>query len=165
MQLIVKNVMSKQIYTIKANATIRDAAEKMRKLNIGSLLVVEEDETTILGIISERDVLRAYADKKIYSKVEDYMTREVKGVKEDTSIIEALTIMLDNGFRHLPIVNDKGKVSGIVSIRDLVKALTDPHYYQFRKEFHEVKNSSIVCPVCGLEIDEYGYCGCGTGSG
>ncbi|MEM0131007.1 MAG: CBS domain-containing protein [Saccharolobus sp.] len=64
MQLIVKNIMSKQIYTIKASATIRDTAEKMRKLNIGSLLVVEEDETTILGIISERDVLRAYADKK-----------------------------------------------------------------------------------------------------
>ncbi|MEM0131008.1 MAG: CBS domain-containing protein [Saccharolobus sp.] len=62
--------------------------------------------------------------------------------------------MLDNGFRHLPIVNDKGKVSGIVSIRDLVKALTDSHYYQFGKELHEVKNSGIVCPVCGLEIDE-----------
>ena len=72
--------MSKQLYTIKASATITDAAEKMRKLNISSLLVVEEDETTILGIISERDVLRAYADKK-YSKVEDYMTRKVKGGK------------------------------------------------------------------------------------
>lgn len=164
MQLIVKNVMSKQIYTIKAEATIKEAAEEMRKHNIGSLLVTD-DKDTVVGIISERDILRAYADKRIYSKVSEYMTKEVKGVVEDTSVIEALSIMLENGFRHLPIVNQNGKISGIVSIRDLVKAIIDPHYYQFRKEWHEVKNSGYICPVCGLEIDEYGYCGCGTGSG
>ena len=95
MQLIVKNVMSKQIYTIKAEATIKEAAEEMRKHNIGSLLVTD-DKDTVVGIISERDILRAYADKRIYSKVSEYMTKEVKGVVEDTSVVEALSIMLEN---------------------------------------------------------------------
>ncbi len=163
MQLTVKNVMSKKVYTIRGNSTIKDAADEMKKHNVGSLLVVDEEDT-ILGIITERDIVKAYADKRIDSKIEDYMTKEVKGVSEDTSVINALNIMVENGFRHLPIVNEKGRVSGIVSIRDLVRALVDPHYSQYGKEWNEVKNTGLTCPVCGLEIDEYGYCGCGSGS-
>lgn len=160
---MVKNVMSKKVYTIRVDSTIKDAADEMKKHNVGSLLVVDEEDT-ILGIITERDIVRAYADKRIDSKIKDYMTKEVKGVSEDTSVINALNIMVENGFRHLPIVNERGRVSGIVSIRDLVKALVDPHYSQYGKEWHEVKSTGLTCPVCGLEIDEYGYCGCGSGS-
>jgi len=113
---------------------------------------------------AQRDVVRAAAEKRVESRVSEYMTEEVKGVTEDTTVEEALAVMLENGFRHLPVVGKDGKVTGIISIRDLAKALTDSHFLQYGKEWVDVKGSGMICPVCGLEIDEYGYCNCGTGS-
>jgi len=164
MSLSIGNIGNKVVHVIKENDTIRDAAREMREHNLGSLIVID-DSGKVVGIITERDITKAMADGKIDAKVKDYMTKDVIGVTEDTPVTDALEIMLDHGFRHLPIVGKDGKVSGIVSIRDLSKALLDPHFFQFRKEVGEVKGTGYICPVCGAEIDEYGYCNCGTGSG
>ncbi|MBW9140773.1 MAG: CBS domain-containing protein [Candidatus Aramenus sp.] len=165
MAVTVSQVSTKRVHVIKADDNILTAAQEMKKHNLGSLLVIDANDT-VVGIITERDIVRAFADGKCDAKVSEYMTKDVKGVTDDTPVADALNIMLENGFRHLPIIDKKtGKLSGIVSIRDLVKGVLDPHFLQFGKEWTEVKGTGVVCPVCGIEIDEYGYCGCGTGSG
>lgn len=160
----VSQIASTKILVIKPYDTIKTAASAMKENNVGSLVVID-DEDRIVGIITERDIIRAAANNDLESKVEKYMSRDVKGVTEDVQPSDALNIMLENGFRHLPIVKKDGKLYGIVSIRDIARALLDIHYLQFGKMAEEVKGTGVSCPVCGIEIDEYGYCGCGTGSG
>jgi len=160
----VSQVATTKIHFVKDTDTVSFAAQEMKKFNLGSLLVLNSEQV-VVGIITERDLVKVVADKNIDAKVSEYMTKDVKGVTEDTTVAEALNIMLENGFRHLPIIEKDGKVYGIVSIRDLAKAVLDPHFLQFGKEWTEVKGSGVICPVCNMEIDEYGYCGCGTGSG
>jgi CBS domain-containing protein len=153
-----KSYVTRPVKVIKSNDSLILAAREMRNHNIGSLLVLDENEK-IVGIITERDIVKAFADGNFDAKVSDYMTRDVKGLRLDSDINTALKVMIDNGFRHLPIVSaDNKEVYGIVSIRDLVRAIVnlDP--------IEPPKVMENVCPVCGLEIDEYGYCGCGAGS-
>ncbi|MEM0064669.1 MAG: CBS domain-containing protein [Metallosphaera sp.] len=159
----VSEVANKIIRVVREEDTIVSAATEMKNHNIGSMLVVD-NQGQIVGIVTERDVVRAMADRRLDGKVKDYMTSSVKGVTEETSVEEAVSIMLENGFRHLPVIGKEGKVIGIVSIRDLARALSDNHFLQYGKEWTEVKSSGVTCPVCGLEIDEMGYCNCGTGS-
>jgi CBS domain-containing protein len=160
----VSQVATTKIYFVKDTDTVSFAAQEMKKFNLGSLLVLNSEQV-VVGIITERDLVKVIADKNVDAKVSEYMTKDVKGVTEDTTVAEALNIMLENGFRHLPIIEKDGKVYGIVSIRDLAKAVLDTHFLQFGKDWSEVKGTGVICPVCGIEIDEYGYCGCGTGSG
>ncbi|EHP70794.1 putative signal-transduction protein containing cAMP-binding and CBS domains [Metallosphaera yellowstonensis MK1] len=163
MTVKVSQVSSRLVKVIRDEDPVFLAAAEMRNHNMGSMLVVD-NKGKVVGIITERDVVRAAAEKRVDSRVSEYMTEEVKGVTEDTTVEEALAVMLENGFRHLPVVGKDGKVTGIISIRDLAKALTDSHFLQYGKEWVDVKGSGMICPVCGLEIDEYGYCNCGTGS-
>ncbi len=160
----VSQIASTRVYVVKPDVKIADAAKEMKDNNLGSLVVIDS-QNKVVGIITERDLVKAVANRDIESPVEKYMTKDVKGVTEDTSITDALDIMLNNGFRHLPIIKSDGKLYGIVSIRDLARALLDVHTMQFGKPAEEVKGTGVICPVCGMEIDEYGYCGCGTGSG
>lgn len=163
MDLTIGIIGNKVVHVIKENDTVKSAAMEMKEHNLGALVVIDESEK-VVGIITERDLVKVVADGKLDAKIKEYMSKEVLGVTEDTPITDALNVMLDHGFRHLPIVGRNGKIIGIVSIRDLSKALLDPHFFQFKKEAGEVKGSGYVCPVCGIEIDEYGYCGCGAGS-
>jgi len=165
MSQVIGRFISKPVRVIKENDDLVFAAKEMKEHNIGSLLVINDDGK-VVGIITERDLVRAFAEGKFNAKVKDYMTRDVKGVREDVGIYDAVDIMLSNGFRHLPVVSNDGKeVKGIISIRDLVKAITELHYMQFGKEAASVSSTNVTCPVCGMEIDEYGYCGCGAGPG
>ena len=164
MEIKVGTIGNKVVHVIKENDPISLAAKELKEHNMGALVVVD-DSNKVVGIITERDLVRVVAEGKLDAKVSDYMTRNVIGVTEDTDVIDALEVMLDHGFRHLPILGKDGKITGIVSIRDLVRALLDPHVFQFKKEASEVKGTGYICPVCGMEIDEFGYCGCGTGSG
>jgi len=152
------------VLVIRENEKIITAAREMRNHNIGSLLVLDSQDR-IVGIITERDIVKAVADGRIDAEVRDYMTKDVKGVKMDASVFSALKIMIENGFRHLPVLSDNNKkIYGIVSIRDLVRGIVNLDTVSEREVEEEVDIKREVCPVCGLEIDEYGYCGCGAGS-
>ncbi|MCI4455651.1 MAG: CBS domain-containing protein [Sulfolobus sp.] len=164
MTLTVGQVATKVVHVVKSSDTIRFAAQEMVKHNIGALLVVDE-KNVIVGIVTERDVTKALALGLENGLVKDIMTSSVLGVSENVNVTEALEVMLDHGFRHLPVVDKNGKAVGIVSIRDLASAVISPHEMRFRMSMEDVKGTSYICPVCGHEIDEFGYCGCGTGSG
>ncbi|MEM0374674.1 MAG: CBS domain-containing protein [Sulfolobaceae archaeon] len=161
MSLKVYTFARKPVIVIRENEKIVTAAREMKNHNIGSLLVLDSQDK-IVGIITERDIVRAFADERINAEVKEYMTRDVKGIRMNASIYSALKVMIENGFRHLPVLSDDNKkIYGIVSIRDLVRGLIDLDNVS---EKEEEGLESQVCPVCGLEIDEYGYCGCGAGS-
>lgn len=110
------------VWSIAPNASVYEAISEMAERGIGALPVMERDQ--LVGIISERD----YARKVILNgrasqciKVEEIMTRDVVCASLAQSVNECLSVMTDRRVRHLPVV-DEGKVIGMLSIGDLVKA-------------------------------------------
>lgn len=121
----VREVMSTILITVPPATTVMEAAGVMFSHKAGSTLVMEGDE--LLGIFTERDVLRAlaqeHADAGRSSPVKGWMTRDPVSVSPDAKVGQALDTMLDGGFRHLPVMHE-GKVVGVVSMRDLSRSLT-----------------------------------------
>lgn len=115
------------IVTIRPEQVVREAVALLAKHNIGALVAINEAHEPV-GILSERDITRALAkDEQIFSQpISTLMTRNpITGVPQDDVLIVANT-MTEKRFRHLPIV-DKGRLIGIVSIGDVVKAQRDQY--------------------------------------
>src|SRR5213076_1743823 len=106
----VADLMVKDVLTVEPSDTIGEAAEKMHAANVGAVVVVE-DMVRIVGIVTERDLLRAAE-----ARVRQWMTLDPVTIEPETSIADAAKIMFDNNFRHLPVVKD-GRPLGIVSLR------------------------------------------------
>lgn len=118
----VAEVMNRTNLTESPSATLREAASRMWKQQTGSLVITEGAE--ILGIITERDIMKAVArgDDLDASPVSAVMTRQVLTVTPETSIAEAAQHMADRWIRHLPVVSD-GELLGMLSQRDLCGVL------------------------------------------
>ena len=82
------------------------------------------DGDRLVGIITERDVLRAVASGSVEGAVGDWMTRHPETVDADETTQQAGVVMIHGGFRHLPVL-DEGKPVGIVSIRDLMRVVLE----------------------------------------
>ena len=117
----VSDVMTRAVATLEQGATMSDAAKMMVKGGFGSVVVVLGK--MILGILTERNVLRAAAEAPDLSNttVKAWMTAEPDTAGPDFDTEEAATLMLSRGFRHLPIVDASGLV-GMVSLRDVLSA-------------------------------------------
>src|SRR5262249_36751989 len=129
-----------RVLSIDPRATLAEVVQKLVKHNVGALVVCEEEDCTrMLGIITERDILRACAAKKV--PLEDYRVSDVMshdlvtGTPQDT-VQDAMGVMTDRRIRHLPIVDDDGRLIGLVSIGDLVKQQHD----QLTMENHYLKS-------------------------
>ncbi len=112
------DLMTRDVLTVAPEDTLGEAAAKMTERGVGAAVV--SDFGRMIGILSERDIMRAVADR-IHSseaRVREWMTADPITATEDTSIEEAGRTMLEHGFRHLPVV-DGDRAVGIVSIRDL----------------------------------------------
>jgi CBS domain-containing protein len=119
----VGDVMSRNLLTVAPEATLVEAASAMTGRSVGAALVVAGDR--LVGILTERDILRAVASGEIGGAVADCMTRGPETVDADESAQQAGVVMIHGGFRHLPVL-DGGVPVGIVSIRDLMRvALED----------------------------------------
>jgi signal-transduction protein with cAMP-binding, CBS, and nucleotidyltransferase domain len=113
-------------WTIGPEAKVLEALDLMAKKGLGALIVVEKDEE-VIGILSERDYARKIILMGRHSEdtpVKDIMTREVYGVHFDTTAEECMALMTDKHIRHLPVCKD-GKLAGVISIGDVVKAVID----------------------------------------
>ena len=118
----IKDVMTTEILAVAPEATIAETATVMGTRGVGSALVMDGD--TLVGIFTERDALRAVASDfgAANNPVTQFMTRGPATTSPDTATREALDIMLERGFRHLPVV-EGGRVVGMVSMRDLTVSL------------------------------------------
>jgi CBS domain-containing protein len=149
--MLVKDVMSKNVITISPEDSISDAIEKMAKNNISGLIVVEEEK--VVGVISESDVLRVFKSeipeiststnatlsiflilekgikainemKKIGKlKVKNLMSKRVFYVKPEDTILEAARMMSKKDVRRLPVIDENGKLVGVISRTDILRAL------------------------------------------
>jgi len=113
--------MVKDVLTVEPTSSIGEAAEKMEAANVGAVVVVE-DFVRIVGIVTERDLLRAVAARAraAEARVRQWMTPDPLTIEPETSIEEAAKIMFEHNFRHLPVVKD-GRSLGIVSLRVLAR--------------------------------------------
>jgi CBS domain-containing protein len=118
----VSEIMTRAAVTDQADDTLADAARKMWEQQTGSLLVMDGEE--LLGIITERDILKAVATGVPLheTRVSDAMTKDVVTAHPSASLREAAAVMAERWIRHLPVV-ERGKVMGILSQRDLTGVL------------------------------------------
>ena len=114
-----------QLLTVSPDQTLSDAGRQMIRHGVGSAVVITRDEPP--GIITERDLLRAIGDGVDFdvAKVSEYMVSKAVTVTDRWHVVDAAGTMIDRGFRHLVVVDEDGKVTGIISIRDMVRALLD----------------------------------------
>ena len=111
------------VYSIRPDATVREALELMAQKNIGALLVM--DGSTLAGIFSERDYARKVVLQGKSSNdalVQDIMTAQVITVQAGQNIDECMQIMTDKHVRHLPILEGE-RVIGLISIGDVVREM------------------------------------------
>ena len=122
------------VHTIEPTASCDDAVATLVKFNIGSLLVREGLHGAILGIITERDILRAQASHRApleELRVADVMTSELIVADVDDDMLAAMRLMTTHRIRHLPVIHGD-ELFGIISIGDLVKT----HHDQLELENH-----------------------------
>ena len=120
-----KKIMKTDVITVRRQTPIYEAIEILLDNNITGLPVVNEDGT-IAGIISEKDVLELLSDLKDNSaKVEDFMTEEVVSFDWEDDLIAICECLVKSNFRRVPITA-QGKLAGIISRKDLVKYILEP---------------------------------------
>lgn len=116
---IAKTIMTTDVISVKRQTEIYEAIRTLSEHNITGLPVVNDD-MSIAGIITEKDVLNLLYDVKDKpSKVEDFMTKGVVSFNEDDSLIDITECLIKNSFRRVPIITD-GKLVGIISRKDII---------------------------------------------
>lgn len=120
-----RDFMTMSVHTVAGDATVAEAAEAMVRGRFGSVVVMAPG--ALMGIFTERDVLRAAAERVDLSTstVRDWMTPDPITATGDTDSADAAETMIAHGFRHLPIV-EHGKLQGIVSLRDVLSDRMHP---------------------------------------
>jgi CBS domain-containing protein len=120
----VGEMMATDVLSVAPEDTIGEAAQKMVDRGVGAAVVL--DYGRLIGIFTERDLMRAVADRVHSSeaRIREWMTGEPITISPETSAEEAAQTMLDNGFRHLPVVEGERAV-GILSIRDVARLITE----------------------------------------
>lgn len=115
----VERIMSRDLLTAAPDERLQDAAKRMVGRRVGAILVLEGDR--LAGILTERDVLRAVGNGlDPGALVSQWMTRAPETVEPSATAEEALALMHQGGFRHLP-VTDGDTLVGIVSVRDVLR--------------------------------------------
>ena len=138
----IQNVLATKgtdVITIRPEQTLREAIALLSRFNIGGLVVVDEARNP-LGIITERDIIRQAArDEALFAQpVQDVMTTDLIVAAPEDEVESVARTMTEKRFRHLPIM-DQGKLVGIASIGDVVKAQRD----QFRGEVDTLQTQMI----------------------
>ena len=116
---VLADVMTRGVFAVARGLRLREAATQMAERGVGAAIVLDGER--LIGILTERDVLRAVAsDRDASATVDDCMTRHPEVVEPSDTTDHAAALMIHGGFRHLPVV-DGDRVVGIVSIRDLMR--------------------------------------------
>jgi IMP dehydrogenase len=121
------------ILQIEGAATVLDAIKRMVEANVGSLLVMEDGK--LAGIVTERDYLRRVAlegREENETPVREIMSAPLVYVTPETSIDECMAVMTERRIRHLPVLDDRREVVGVISIGDVVKFQSKQQSVQIR---------------------------------
>lgn len=131
--MVIKTILKNKapgFISVSADMQVSDVISLLAHKNIGAVLVVENDE--LIGILSERDVVRSLARcaaTTLAMTAGALMTRNPTTANLETTVERALEVMTDGHFRHLPVI-DQGRLIGLVSIGDVVKARIDQSQHE-----------------------------------
>jgi len=116
------DVMRTEVIDVAPEDTLGEVAERMSAVNVGAVVV--KDYGRLIGILTERDMLKAMAARVHTSdaRVREWMTEDPLTATAEMEVENAAQVMLEHNFRHLPIVDDNGAVIGLVSLRRVVAA-------------------------------------------
>ena len=117
---MVKHIMIEDVVTAKVNITIRNAFKTLQEKHVGSIILIDDAEKCI-GIFTERDAIRTVANEvPLDTTINQVMTKNISTIGEEASLDEAKRLIISHGIRHLPVVNSKGELVGLLSVRKLL---------------------------------------------
>jgi len=140
---VFQSISQRHVVNVAPGATVYSAACVMTRANCGSVLIIDASNT-LLGIVTERDLMTRVLAKSLdpaKTTVAEIMTRNPDCVVPETKVADAVLLMIERGFRHLPIVTENKKILGVFSVRDAM-----PREVQAAEqlaEFHEQVNDAL----------------------
>ncbi|TET26084.1 MAG: CBS domain-containing protein [Candidatus Bathyarchaeum sp.] len=118
--LLVKHMMLTNVITASPSMTVKETIEILYEKHIGCVVSIDDDKKCI-GIFTERDAIRLVAENvQLDQPLDNVMTKNVVTIQEDSSINEARRAIYTHRIRHLPVVNQKGRLVGLLSVRELL---------------------------------------------
>jgi len=121
--LMVKHIMIEDVVTAKVNITIKDIVRTLYEKHVGSIVITDDNQKCV-GIFTERDAIRIIANEvPLDTAIDQVMTKNVATIGEEASLEEARRLVISHGIRHLPVVNRKGELTGLLSVRKLLDEL------------------------------------------
>jgi CBS domain-containing protein len=120
----IKDIMTKENACVDSKSTAADAAKKMKDQNVGSVLVIDQNQ--LQGLVTDRAIAtKAVAEEKDPRSlpVTDIMTKEIIGCSEDDDVFDVLQAMGKNQIRRLPVVNEQSQLVGVVSMADIAQQM------------------------------------------
>ena len=140
---VFQSIAAKHVLSLGPQANVREAACVMTRANCGSVLIMEPPDK-LMGILTERDLMNRVLAKALdpeKTAVKDVMTPSPICVPPETPVSDAVVIMLERGFRHLPIVGPNSRILGVFSIRDAMPREIGAAISQ--TEFNEQVNDAL----------------------
>lgn len=117
---VFQSMSQRHVISVSPSSSLYDAACVMTRANCGSVLIIDS-ANTLLGIVTERDLMTRVMAKGLdpaNTHCSVVMTRGPRVVPPETKVTDAVLIMIERGFRHLPVVSHEGKILGVFSVRD-----------------------------------------------
>ncbi|ELY47558.1 CBS domain-containing protein [Natronorubrum sulfidifaciens] len=123
--IFVARIMSSSVHTVSPDTLVEDAGKLMLEEDIGSVMVVDEDNQ-LAGILTTTDFVQIVAERKPKDQtpVSTYMTRDVITVTAQDDIRDAADVMVEHGFHHTPVVDEDEGVIGMLTTSDLTSYLS-----------------------------------------
>ena len=126
-QIIPDIVNAQSIVTLNTSASVHDAVQNMSTHNVSAVAIVD-DQKKLVGIVSERDMTHRVLACGLgpqATNVCEIMTKDVETLNPKDSALDAIELMLSRYIRHLPVIDENGKVLAMISIRDLMRGTRD----------------------------------------
>ena len=134
---LVTKLSKRPCFTLTEKDTLKTASEKLQKHNVGFMPVLNENDKSVIGIISERDLAR-YIHKDEFKSdlpVSKIMIKNIISCNLNTSVTELMEMISSHKIRHIPIIEEK-KLLGIVSIGDVVNHIIE----QYKEENQQLRD-------------------------
>jgi CBS domain-containing protein len=132
----VLKLCGRRLSTVPVTASVAEAVQLMISNEVGAVAVID-DEGIVAGMFTERDLLEKFAlsgRDPHRTPVRELMSPMVEMATEETTPAEALKVMLERHYRHMPVVDERGKVLGILSIRHILEGKIDDLLRQLESE-------------------------------